>query len=194
MKIPTLLTDPIPLAVIDGGKAPERNHGGLDAAHDCFTRAIVSTMPDKTNPRMRTTISDFSSIHPQELISQNSGLKEDENGVFWSLAPGDTVSIGLGFNIELPFGLAGFIHARGGSINKADVRYHLKVLNPNPIDHGFSGEPWAEIKNGGKTPFKIYRHSKLVQLTIIPVWMGKIFIVSSIKEGSRGNHSNGSTG
>ena len=172
-----MLFQPVKFVVLPGGKLPSRNpeHGVSDAGLDCYVRAIVSTEPDEKTPSMRKTLWDFCNE-------------------YYSLLPGESVSVGLGFNVQIPFGMAGFIYPRGSSIVKNGERIHLKVLNKNPIDHGFTGEPWVELRNDGETEFSILHGSKLVQLVIQPVWCGPIREVGVIRGGPRGHKSNGSTG
>lgn len=196
-----LLTMPIEFAPLPGGRIPVRGHDGLDVGLDCFVRAIVSTVPDKKNPKMRTTITDLTERKAKkrwnndefrELYRQHIGF--DENGAYWRLEQRQSVSIGLGFNVDIPFGLGGFLYPRGSNIVKNDQKINLAVLNKNPIDPGFDGEPWLEVRNDGDNIFKIYHHARLAQLVIMPVSIGRPRHVKSILGGSRGHGSNGSTG
>lgn len=189
--IPKILLQGISFVLIPGGKLPVRNHNGMDAGLDCFTRAIIDLKEiDQKNPRQRSVITDLTE---KTLISKDryylEHIGEDEEGTFWGLKEGESVSIGLGFNVKIPFGMAGFLFPRGSTAMK-----QLEILSTNPIDHGFDGEPWLELKNGGYGTFKIRRNMRLVQLVIMPVWYGKIKQVKHFNGGARGHNSNGSTG
>lgn len=190
------LVSPVKFVVLPGGKLPERKHDG-DAGVSCYTRAIIIARPDPKNPNMRETWWDFTlkgQPYHKALHDGESRFGTDSKGHHYRLLPGESVSIGLGFNVEIPLGLGGFLEPRGSVIVKKGQRIHLRVLNTNPVDSGFTGEPWAEIRNDGREVFNIYHYSALVQLVIKPVWIGKIQQVKRIKAGTRGNGSNGSTG
>lgn len=181
MKNPLLstLTLAVKFAVLPGGKLPTKHPDRPgDAGLDCYVRAVVDPTKSSEPGNIRKTVNDFSTDR------------------IYRLSPGNSVSLGLGFNVEIPFGMAGFIYPRGSSvINKESPHIrHLQVLNTNPIDHGFTGEPWVELRNEGCNTIYIHLHDKLVQLVIVPVWCGRIVEVSKICGGARGNGSNGSTG
>ena len=174
MKIKNLaqtLVQPVKFVVLPGGRLPERHHVG-DAAADCYTRAIVN--PKSNGENMRETLWEFDKNISKKSLRVTSSIKFYGGRYYYKLYPGHSVSIGLGFNVQIPFGMAGFIYPRGSSIVKNGERIHLTVLNTNPIDHGFTGEPWAEIRNDGQMPFDIYHHSRLVQLTCGLVKSGKL--------------------
>lgn len=199
LKIPSLaelLTGDINFKLVPGGKPPVRKHCGLDAAYDCHIRGVAS-MGAKKKSNQRTLLCDLTVKSYKCVLRQNhewtQNLHRDAEGIYWILRPGESVSLALGFNIQIPFGLAGFMCERGSNIVKGSKKLHLVVLNKNPIDHGFIGEPWLELRNDGKDIFKIRRNMQLGQLLIMPVWRGKLKLVKRLKSSLRGTGSNGNT-
>lgn len=190
MKFDKIMVQPIKFVVLRGGKLPVRQHDGKDAGLDCFIRGVIELGSEPNNRRMRTTITNLTEkvqLSADRYYCEH--VHADTEGTYWELKSGESVSLGLGFNVQIPYGMAGFLYPRG-----CIAKEQLQILNTNPIDHGFDGEPWLELRNNGYQSFRVRHHMRLVQLVIIPVWYGVPEKVTWFKGGRRGSGSNGSTG
>ncbi|MBS6194498.1 MAG: deoxyuridine 5'-triphosphate nucleotidohydrolase [Clostridiales bacterium] len=101
------------------------------------------------------------------------------------ILPGETVSVPLGFGIELPDGFAGFIFPRSNTAARG-----LTCELP-PIDSGYRGEIHAILTNTGNEKIKIPKNSRIGQLVILPVIFADFTFVLSDQ---RGIGAFGSTG
>lgn len=183
------LMQSVKIVRLEGGSCPARAHA-KDVGFDCFTRAIVGFEKDPKKIHRRVTMFDFQITQQTGVIHTEQRIGFDTNDTaYWSLRPMETVTIGLGFNIDIPVGMAGFILPRGSLVSNS-----VMVVNNNPIDPGFGGEPVAQLLNFGTKEFRIYGNSRLVQLVLQVVWIGKLISVPKLKASPRGCGSNGSTG
>ena len=171
-----------------------------DIGIDLAIRAIIAIeSPEEQRARkgpMRRSLFDF--IHPadRDIPTRNIG-RDDRKGFYYRLYSGESVSLGLGVVVELSPGWAGYVEPRGSTIRTHGRHCVLSVLNSTvPIDPGFRGEIWAELKNEGPHEFKIYRHMVLFQLVRKKVDVTPVEIVkdySELSQTDRGRMSNGST-
>lgn len=77
--------------------------------------------------------------------------------------PGDVLKIPLGFGVELPDGLAGFVFPRS-SLSAKGIACELP-----PVDSGYRGEIHAIVSNVGNKTYNIARGERIGQLVIMPV-------------------------
>jgi len=99
--------------------------------------------------------------------------------------PNEVVKIPLGFGLELPDGLAGFIYPRSGLSAKGIV------CELPPIDSGYRGEAHAIVSNIGSEDYIIKIGDRIGQLVIMPIVIAD-FTTEVFAE--RGTDSFGSSG
>lgn len=121
---------------------------------------------------------------PQRMHYNDAGA-DVYSPISLSIAPGETRTIGLGFGLELPDGLAGFIMVRS-SMAKNGIDCKLP-----PIDSGYRGEIHAVIYNGSDRWFNINKGNRIGQLVILPVVLAEF---TEEMEKERGETWTGSTG
>jgi len=103
----------------------------------------------------------------------------------WSLRPGDTIKLPLGFGIKIPAGYGGFIYPRG-SMAKNGINCAL-----NPIDPSYIGEIHATLTNCGRKALTFEAGDRIGQLVILPCTIAD-FVPEPLEE--RGDNGFGSTG
>lgn len=101
------------------------------------------------------------------------------------IAPNGNLRLRLGFGLELPDGLAGYIFPRSGLAAKGIV------CELPPIDSGYRGEVHAIIHNGSDCGYYIQAGDRVGQLVITPVILAD-FVTENFAE--RGAGAFGSTG
>lgn len=101
------------------------------------------------------------------------------------VSPGETITVPLGFGLELPIGTAGFIYPRS-SLAKAGV-----VCQLPPIDASYRGEIHAIITNYSNAPYHFMSNDRIGQLVILPIIIPEF--VSDLDD-ARGLGAFGSTG
>jgi len=79
------------------------------------------------------------------------------------LKPNSTTKIPLGFGLELPDGLGGFVFPRSGLSSKG-ITCELP-----PVDSGYRGEIHAIVTNNSTEDFVVNFGDRIGQLVIIPV-------------------------
>ncbi|MDR1600287.1 MAG: deoxyuridine 5'-triphosphate nucleotidohydrolase [Oscillospiraceae bacterium] len=104
----------------------------------------------------------------------------------YTVPPGKTAVLGLGFGIQLPDGMAGYVFPRSSLAAKG------VVCQLPPIDPGYTGEIHAVVTNHGPEPFVIAPGQRIGQLVVMP-YIGAEFIAGKL-ESRRGARAFGSTG
>ena len=79
------------------------------------------------------------------------------------LKPGETVRIPLGFGLEIPDGLAGYVFPRSSMAAKG------LVCELPPVDSGYRGEIHAIISNVSNQEQVIRKGTRVGQLVITPI-------------------------
>ncbi|MBQ3330829.1 MAG: dUTP diphosphatase [Ruminococcus sp.] len=102
------------------------------------------------------------------------------------IQPGCVVKVPLGFGLELPDGMVGFIFPRSGLSAKGIV------CELPPIDSGYRGEVYAIISNVSHDCYSIKAGDRIGQLVIFPV-MTPDFVMT-LENAERGAGAFGSTG
>ena len=103
----------------------------------------------------------------------------------FSVGPGETVKIPLGFGLVLPDGYAGFVFPRSGLSAKGIV------CELPPIDSGYRGEVHAIVTNNSNFRYEIHAGDRVGQLVIFPACIPE-FTFDNFAE--RGEGAFGSTG
>ena len=103
----------------------------------------------------------------------------------YTLEPGETAKIPLGFGMELPDGYAGYVFPRTSMAEKG------VVCELPPIDSGYRGEIHAIISNGSRQTQKLGKGKRIGQLVIMPVVIAEFVTDLGVR---RGTGAFGSTG
>lgn len=164
----------------DGWPMPERAH-----PPDCFDflalRAIVHPT-EMAGGFLRRTVFDltngFSPYGNDEGRINLDHIQFEGGEWVYYLHPGEKVNIGLGVSLFIPHGYAGFVKPRGSAIDAG-----LAIVNSDvPIDHGYTGEPKAVVRNNGDEPYRLRRKSCICQLAVVRLFTGPIAEVSGYDE------------
>lgn len=102
-----------------------------------------------------------------------------------TIYPGQVYKIPLGFGLELPDGLVGFVFPRS-SLSARGI-----VCELPPIDSGYRGEIHAVVSNVGNDGYDIKAGERIGQLVILPVVTPEF---TYEKSAERGAGAFGSTG
>lgn len=81
----------------------------------------------------------------------------------YTVYPGEILKIPLGFGLELPDGLAGFIFPRT-SLSAQGI-----VCELPPVDSGYRGEIHAIVSNVSNSPRVIAKGDRIGQLVLLPI-------------------------
>lgn len=102
-----------------------------------------------------------------------------------TIYPGQVYKLPLGFGLELPDGLVGYIFPRS-SLSVQGI-----VCELPPIDSGYRGEIHAIVSNIGSNGYDIKKGDRIGQLVIMPVVIPKF---TYEREAERGTCAFGSSG
>lgn len=123
-----------------------------------------------------------------ERAHYNDAGADVRSMIDYSLAPGETVKIPLGYGLRLPDGLAAFVMPRSGLSSKG-----IACEIP-PIDSGYTGEVHAIVTNNGTEFYQILKGDRVGQLVIVPFITGE-FVDETLHDlNQRGSNGFGSTG
>lgn len=103
----------------------------------------------------------------------------------FTINPGESIKVPLGFGLEIPDGYVGFIFPKSGLSSKG------LVSELAPIDSGYRGEIHAILTNHTNKNYVINRGQKIGQLVILPLVLGEF---SDDLGENRGIGAFGSTG
>lgn len=81
----------------------------------------------------------------------------------YTVYPGEILKIPLGFGLELPDGMAGFIFPR------TSLSAQGLVCELPPVDSGYRGEIHAIVSNVSNSPRMICKGDRIGQLVILPI-------------------------
>lgn len=134
---------------------------------------------------MKIKLIDFGYKTPPCRAHENDAGADVYSTVECVVRANSTVKIPLGFGLELPDGLGGFIFPRSGLSARGIV------CELPPIDSGYRGEIHAIVTNVSNEPYIIHEGDRVGQLVITPIILAD-FITGDIKE--RGTGAFASTG
>ena len=107
------------------------------------------------------------------------------------VAPGETVLVPTGFQMEIPPSFEAQVRPRSGLA----VKHGIGVLNsPGTIDSDYRGEVKVILTNLGKHNFTVRRGDRIAQLVICPVICAEWEEVKAVDETPRGAGGFGHTG
>ena len=160
----------IMLHVLEGGKAPERSTADA-VGYDCYLRGLVN--PDKNkhdphNKHLRETLYDFIG-GPETALSEKIGKRvswvkhgDEKTDDCWgyTLMPGESIMVDVGFVSAMPFPMFFWIAPRSGLASL----YQITVANaPGTVDPGFRGAAGVLVCNRGDKPFILEKHMRIAQ-------------------------------
>lgn len=122
------------------------------------------------------------------LCTEAMGLKEGTEIV---IQPGESVTCKCGIAFELPYGTCGLLLNRSGLSNK----FHVALVdNVALIDSDYRGDIGFQLRNWGNEPVVIRDGERVVQMAIVPAYLGQIIEVDELSPTRRGEKGYGSTG
>ena len=188
----------IRIHLLPGGNMPQRSTEGA-VGYDVHIRAIISPFEqDPAHPWLRKTLFNFSSLpsDPQATAHVVSlpGRRKKFGSLAWRLDPGESVLVGIGFIVEMPFPVFYWVRQRTGLSTKDS----LQILNLTPpVDSDYRGEAGALIGNRGDKPFTLEHGMKIAQITFHEALIPAFKLVRSyakLSQTRRGAKGYGSTG
>ena len=108
-----------------------------------------------------------------------------------TIAPRDTVMIGMGFALALPEGYFGAVFARSGLASKQGVRPANCV---GVCDCDYRGEYMVPLFNDSDVPRVVAPGDRVAQLVVLPCFSLEFEETDALPETERGNNGFGSTG
>ncbi len=136
---------------------------------------------------MIISLIDFGGRPPERAHKDDVGADVFSPSQF-TLYPGQIKKVPLGFGLELPTGVAGFIFPRS-SLAAKGITCELP-----PIDPGYKGEVHAIITNNGLDSYDIKEGDRIGQLVLIPVIVPQSGPLAAQSETQRSDGAFGSTG
>jgi len=106
------------------------------------------------------------------------------------IKPHEKELIGLGFALEIPEGIGGFLFARSGLANKRGLRPSNCV---GVIDNDYRGEVMVSLRNDTDQPMVVENGERIAQLVFLPYVLTD-FDDDEVGETDRGTGGFGSTG
>ena len=107
------------------------------------------------------------------------------------LAPGERALVPTGLTLALPDGFEAQVRPRSGLA----LKHGVTVLNsPGTIDADYRGEVGVLLVNLGQESFTISRGQRVAQMVIAAVAQGRLELVETLPDSSRGSGGFGSTG
>jgi dUTP pyrophosphatase len=108
-----------------------------------------------------------------------------------TIAPGQIALVPTGFFMALPPGYEAQVRPRSGLA----LKHGITVANsPGTIDADYRGEVGVILVNLGRAPFDIVRGTRIAQMVIAPLTLGRVEVVDVLSESARGTGGFGSTG
>jgi dUTP pyrophosphatase len=183
--------------VLPGGTMPERKTDGAEG-FDCGLRAVVSSFDmDHGNKLLRKTIFDFTNIPKDDLkVQSRIALMPTENGneLTYKLEPGESILVGVGFVIEMPFPVFHWVTPRSGLAAK----WNITINNaPGTVDSDYRGEAGVLVKNNNDAPYFLKKDMRIAQIIFQRAIIPNLISVGSyaeLSDTSRGIGGFGSTG
>ncbi len=108
-----------------------------------------------------------------------------------TIAPGETKLIHTGLSMEIPEGLAGFIHARSGLASKKGLAPANKV---GVVDCDYRGEVMVALHNHSLSEQVVSNGERIAQMVFAPYYQADFETVSELSDTVRGEGGFGSTG
>jgi dUTP pyrophosphatase len=187
----------IRIFILPGGIMPERKTVEAEG-FDVSLRAVVSPFHmDPDNKLLRKIIFDFINIPKDDLETQGRiELAPTDNGneMAYRIGPGESVLVGVGFVVEMPFPVFHWVTPRSGLAAK----WNITINNaPGTVDSDYRGEAGVLIKNNNDKPYLLKKDMRIAQILFQRATIPNLILVDSYDElsnTSRGIGGFGSTG
>jgi dUTP pyrophosphatase len=95
------------------------------------------------------------------------------------LLPNETKVIDLGFRLVIPENFEFQVRPRSGMSKKTKIRI---PNSPGTIDSGYRNDVKILLENTGSSAIKLYRHDRVGQLILKPIYQAKFKKVSKVDE------------
>lgn len=109
----------------------------------------------------------------------------------YTLRPGETFTVPLGFAAEIPPGYAGFVFSRSGLGSKRGV---VVAQGVGVIDSDYRGEWMVPLRNLGQKDYVIAPGERIAQVVFLPAAPGEFVQAEALSGTERGHGGFGSTG
>ena len=110
----------------------------------------------------------------------------------YTIAPGETVLVHTGINMEIPYGYFGAIYPRSGLATKRGLRCANCV---GVVDADYRGEIMVALYNDSAMTQAVELHDRIAQMVIQPYARPQMFeVVNELSETERGSGGFGHTG
>ncbi|MDO8496082.1 MAG: hypothetical protein Q7S43_01370 [bacterium] len=171
-RIQELLFPKLKIYVFPGGKKPERATDGA-VGFDFFLRAVVSPFDmDPDQPVLRKTIFNFKDVPKNNPVVDGHMINyptEKGNELAYRLDPGESILVGVGCTVEMPFPMFHWVAPRSGLASK----WRITVTNaPGTVDPDYRGEAGVLLLNINSNPIPLTKDMKVAQaifqMAIIP--------------------------
>lgn len=106
------------------------------------------------------------------------------------LAPGEALTVPLGFAAEIPPGYAGFVFSRSGLGRKGIV----VAQGVGVIDSDYRGEWCVPLRNLSQSPYTLSPGERIAQVVFLPCAAAAFIEAPSLSQTQRGTEGFGSTG
>jgi len=187
----------IKIFILPGGVMPERKTREAEG-YDASLRAVVSPFDmDPDNKLLRKVIFDFENVPKDDLVTQGRiELTPGENGneMAYRIGPGESVLVGVGFVVEMPFPVFHWVTPRSGLAAK----WNITINNaPGTVDSDYRGEAGVLIKNNNDKPYLLKKGMRIAQIIFQRAVIPNLIEIKSYAEFSttaRGIGGFGSTG
>ena len=186
--------------LLPGGTLPQRKSEGA-VGYDVCIRAITSFHEkDSGNPHAWKTLFDFVSMPPDPEILTHVERPKNRDNLAYRLNPRESVSVGLGFIVEMPFPVFYELHPRSGYCIRDGIQITdpLTLMNDNVVvDPDYRGESGATVHNLSEKPFFLERGTGIAQIIFRKAVIPEFLLVESpdaLSKTNRGRRGLGSTG
>jgi len=196
-RIQEFLFPKLKIYVFPDGKKPERFSDGA-VGFDFFLRAVVDPFEmDPDQLILRRTIFNFKNVPKNNPVVDGHMIHyptEKGNELAYRLDPGESILVGIGCTIEMPFPMFHWVAPRSGLASK----WKITVTNaPGTVDPDYRGEAGVLLLNINSNPIPLTKDMKIAQAIFQMAIIPELVEVSSHQElttTKRGVGGFGSTG
>ena len=126
------------------------------------------------------------------LVFLEPPFKPPRDDALHTIAPGETVLVHTGINMEIPYGYFGAIYPRSGLATKRGLRCANCV---GVVDADYRGEIMVALYNDSAMTQAVELHDRIAQMVIQPYARPQMFeVVNELSETERGSGGFGHTG
>lgn len=179
----------VKLYVLPDGIMPKRQTEGA-IGYDAHVRAIVSPFDmDPNQPLLRKTLFDFKVIPDDPTIVGH--IHGHGSELFYRMAAGESVLVGIGFVCEMPFPMFYWVAPRSGLASK----WGITVTNaPGTVDPDYRGEAGVLVYNRTHNYFDLRWGMRIAQIIFQTALIPNFTEVKDMSEFSQTNRNVGGFG